>query len=146
MWRKHATRLLAEWLSMNILISMNTLNPTPNASHRRARVQAHQPPQGRKPFRIAFSIFKFAENLSSWGPPHDPAQPAHPAYAAKSPQPAQQAQPSQLSKPSPVQLAQPGDYFVRMRNGWNLGASAALNPKRIWFGWTPAMSGRGWEK
>ena len=28
MWRKHATRLLAEWLSMNILISMNTLNPT----------------------------------------------------------------------------------------------------------------------
>ena len=96
--------------------------------------------------RIAFSIFKFAENLSSWGPPHDPAQPAHPAYAAKSPQPAQQAQPSQLSKPSPVQLAQPGDYFVRMRNGWNLGASAALNPKRRWFGWTPAMSGRGWEK
>ena len=42
MWRKHATRLLAEWLSMNILLSMNTLNPTPNASHRRARVQAHR--------------------------------------------------------------------------------------------------------
>ena len=35
---------------------------------------------------------------------------------------------------------------VKMRNWWNLGASAALNPKRRWFGWTPAMSGRGWEK
>ena len=79
----------------------------------------------------------FAENLSSWGPPHDPAQPSQPTQLT------QPIDPGQLSKPSP---ASSGDYFVRMRNGWNLGASAALNPKRRWFGWTPAMSGRGWEK
>ena len=82
MWRKHATRLLAEWLSMNILISMNTLNPTSNALHGAPVYRPISHPRLENPPRIAFSIFKFDENLSSWGPPHDPAQPAQPAYAA----------------------------------------------------------------
>ena len=28
-------------------------------------------------------------------------------------------------------------------NGWNLGASAALNPKRLYFGWVPGFSQLG---
>ena len=98
--------------------------------------------------RIAFSKLKSLKICLRGVPPT--IQPSQPTQLTQPSHPSQLSKPSpatsQLSKPSPAQLAQPGDYFVKMRNGWNLGASAALNPKRIWFGWTPAMSGRGWEK
>ena len=37
------------------------------------------------------------------------------------------------------------DKLQHCRKGGNLGASAALNPKRYMFGWLPAMPGSGWE-
>ena len=67
--------------------SMLARRPKTENSMLARRPNTENPSLARRPrlenlARISFSIFKFAENLSSWGPPHDPAQPAQPAYAA----------------------------------------------------------------